>query len=47
MKQYKQHCEQCGQKLRGHYQFYVCGECYTKNSNEKQRQLLAKEKERK
>ena len=34
-------CTQCGNKLRGYFQFNVCSECYSKNVTEAQRKLLA------
>ena len=37
-------CQQCGSKLQGYYQFYVCSACYTKNVYEAHRKLLEKEK---
>ncbi len=37
-------CTQCGELLRGYFEFRVCSACYTFNVNQKQKELLKKEK---
>lgn len=37
-------CQQCGNLLKGYFEFYTCGTCYTKNVNSTQKKLLEQEK---
>lgn len=36
----KKICQQCGGLLKGYYQFYTCSDCYSKNGQERQKQII-------